>query len=71
MPPCADGVLIKMRQVFIAASNLASFSLPVSVLTYSTEVCPMPPSAMSLEALAIASSKSSALYIASTGDSFS
>ena len=42
-----------------------------TVFIYSDEVCPNPPSDINCFALATASSKSFALYIAKTGDSFS
>src|SRR5699024_1102027 len=70
IPPWEEGVLIRIRQVFIAAACLAIFSFS-AVLTYREEVCPYPPSATSCSAFAIASSNVFALYIASTGESFS
>ena len=70
MPPWEDGVLIKIRQVFIASACFAIFSFWAGC-TYREAVCPYPPSATSCSAFASASSKVFALYIPSTGDSFS
>ena len=60
-----------IRQVFMASANLATLSFSLTVSTNREEVWPIPPSSTSLSAFSSASSKFFALYIASTGESFS
>ena len=71
IPPCEEGVLIRIRHVFIASWNMAILSCSVPILIYNDDVCPYPPSAIRRFALASASSKSLDLYMARTGESFS
>ena len=71
IPPCDEGVLINILAVFILCENFSIFSVPVCVFTYKEAVCPSPPSSINCSAFSTASSNEFALYIASTGDSFS
>ena len=70
MAPKDAGILINVLPVFILIPNLSIFSFSAKLI-YKSEVCPRPPNSTSFLALSRASSKSSALYIANTGDSFS
>ena len=71
IPPCDEGVFTTIRQVFIRSLNSLNTSCLLSKSIYIEEVCPYPPSAISLSAFAKASFISLALYMASTGESFS
>ena len=55
----------------MAEVNLSSFSLWFTSSIYNEDVCPNPPSSTNFSAFLTAASKSLALYIASTGESFS
>ena len=70
MPPWEEGVLTTMRQACILLACSAIFSFSVGSM-YSDAVWPGPPSISSCSDFLSASSKSVALYMASTGLSFS
>ena len=68
--PSDAGILINVRPVFINLPNLSIFSFSAKLI-YNEDVCPNPPSFTNSSAFFSPSSKSSDLYIASTGDNFS
>ena len=70
MPPWLEGVLTTTRQAFMALTNWSYRSVRLGPM-YREAVWPMPPSSTRRSALATASWKVLARYMASTGESFS
>jgi hypothetical protein len=71
IPPWLDGVFTSTRQVLMAAAKASRRSRREAASRWMEAVWPRPPSSTRREALARASPKSLARYMAKTGESFS